>query len=81
MEEYRTYLTDTYECAQAAGDQWPPVQFKEYIKLATVVKEEDFMKEDDCTRAMMNGKLRIVLRNKQSIAIEKVSHHDSHVFS
>ena len=81
MEEYRTFLTDTYECAQAAEDQWPPVQFKEYIKLATVVKEEDFMKEDDCTRAMMNGKLRIVLRNKRSIAIEKVSHHDSHVYS
>eukprot|EP00731_Ephydatia_muelleri_P036840 Em0336g4a len=72
VEEYRTFLTDTYECAQAAEDQWPPVQFKEYIKLATVVKEEDFMKEDDCTRAMMNGKLRIVLRNKRSIAIEKI---------
>ena len=81
MEQYRTFLTATYECAHAAEDQWPPVQFQEYIKLATVVKVQDFMKENKCTKVMMNGKLRIVLRNKQSIAIEKVSHHDSHVYS
>ena len=74
MEQYKTFLTATYECAQAAEDQWPLVQFKEYIKLATVVKEEDFMKEDDCTRAMMNGNLEIIKRMKQPIEIEKVSY-------
>ncbi|KAL5489158.1 hypothetical protein EMCRGX_G018218 [Ephydatia muelleri] len=72
VEQYRTFLTATYECAHAAEDQWPPVQFQEYIKLATVVKVQDFMKENKCTKVMMNGKLRIVLRNKQSIAIEKI---------
>ena len=81
VEQYRTFLTATYECVHAAEDPWPPVQFQEYIKLATVVKVKDFMKENKCTKAMMNGKLRIVLRNKQSIAIEKVSHHDSNVYS
>ena len=75
VEQYRTFLTATYECAQAAEDQWPPVQFQEYIKLATVVKKQDFMKENKCTKAMIKGKLWIVMRNKQSIAIEKVSHH------
>ena len=75
VEQYRTFLTATYECAQAAEDQWPPVQFQEYIKLATVVKMQDCMKENKCTKAMIKGKLWIVMRNKQSIAIEKVSHH------
>ena len=74
MEQYKTLLTATYECAQAAEDQWPPVQFKEYIKLATVVKVEDFMEEDDCTKAMMNGNLEIIKRLKQPIELEKVSH-------
>ena len=74
MEQYRTFLTATYECAQAAEDQWPPVQFQEYIKLATVVKVEDFMEEDDCTKAMMNGNLEIIKRLKRPIELEKVSH-------
>ena len=77
VEQYRTFLTATYECAQAAEDQWPPVLFKEYIKLATVVKVEDFMEEDRCTKAMMNGKLRFVMKRRKSIAIKKVSHRQS----
>ena len=73
VEQYRTFLTATYECTQATEDQWPPVQFKEYIKLATVVKVEDFMEEDDCTRAMMNGNVEIIKKMKQPIKMKKVS--------
>ena len=74
VKEYRTFLTATYESAQAAEDQWPPVQFKEYIKLATVVKVEDFMEEDRCTKAMMNGNLEIIKKMKQPIKMEKASY-------
>ena len=63
--EYRKYLEDLYERVQGTKDQWPPVQFKEYIKLATVVKVEDFTEEDECTKAMMNGKLRFIMRRKK----------------
>eukprot|EP00731_Ephydatia_muelleri_P004602 Em0002g778a len=72
VEQYRTFLTATYECTQATEDQWPPVQFKEYIKLATVVKVEDFMEEDDCTRAMMNGNVEIIKKMKQPIKMKKI---------
>ena len=73
MEQYRTFLTATYENIYITKDQWPPVQFQEYIKLVTVVKVKDFMKEDECTRAMMNGNLEIIKRMKQPIEMEKVS--------
>ena len=72
VEQYRTFLTATYENIHITKDQWPPVQFQEYIKLVTVVKVQDFMKEDDCTRAMMNGSLEIIKRMKQPIEKEKV---------
>ena len=74
VEQYRTFLAASYECVKVTKDQWPPVQFKEYIKLATVVKEEDFMKEDECTKAMMTGNLRIIKRIKKPIQLEKVSY-------
>ena len=38
------------------------------------MKVEDFMEEDDCTKAMMNGNLEIIKRMKQPIEIEKVRH-------
>ena len=79
VEQYRTFLTESYECVQTTKDQWPPVLFKEYIKLATVVKVEDFMEEDRCTKAMMNGKLRFVMKRRKSIAIKKVSHRQSYI--
>ena len=74
VEQYRTFLAALYESVKVTKDQWPPVQFKEYIKLATVVKEEDFLKEDDCTKAMMNGNLEIIKGIKKPIQLEKVSH-------
>ena len=74
MEKYRKYLEDLYERVQGTKDQWPPVQFKEYIKLATVVKVEDFTEEDECTKAMMNGELQFIMRRKKRISIRKVSH-------
>ena len=73
VEKYRKYLEDLYERLQGTKDLWPPVHFKKYIKLATVVKVEDFMKEDECTKAMMNGNLEIIKRMKQPIEMEKVS--------
>ena len=77
VEKYKTYLALSYERVQTTKDQWPPVLFKEYIKLATVVKVEDFMEEDECTKAMINGKLRFVMRHKETISIRKVSHWQS----
>ena len=77
MEKYRKYLEDLYERVQGTKDQWPPVQFKEYIKLATVVKVEDFTEEDECTKAMMNGKLQFIMRCKKRISIRKVGHWHS----
>ena len=74
VEQYRTFLAASYESVEVTKDQWPPVQFKEYIKLATVVKVEDFMKEDECIKAMMNGNLEIIKRIKKPIQLEKVSH-------
>eukprot|EP00731_Ephydatia_muelleri_P004597 Em0002g773a len=72
VEQYRTFLAALYESVKVTKDQWPPVQFKEYIKLATVVKEEDFLKEDDCTKAMMNGNLEIIKGIKKPIQLEKI---------
>eukprot|EP00731_Ephydatia_muelleri_P004541 Em0002g717a len=72
VEKYRKYLEDLYERVQGTKDQWPPVQFKEYIKLATVVKVEDFTEEDECTKAMMNGKLQFIMRRKKRISIRKI---------
>ena len=77
VEKYRKYLAYSYERVQTTKDQWPPVQFQEYIKLATVVKVEDFMEEDECTKAMMNGKLRFVVGHKKPLSIRKVSHRQS----
>ena len=72
--KYRAFLTASYECVQSTEeDQWPPVQFQKYINLATVVKVEDFMEEDECTKAMMNGNLEIIKRMKQPIEMEQVS--------
>ena len=80
MEKYKTFLRATYDRLQQTDDQWPPVRFQEYIKLATVVKVEDFMHEDVCTKAMMNGDLEIVKRMKKPIEIEQVSCVNSHLF-
>eukprot|EP00731_Ephydatia_muelleri_P004503 Em0002g679a len=66
------FLATSYELVPVAEDQWPPVQFKEYIKLATVVKVEDFMKEDECTKAMINGNLEFIKRTKDTIEMEKI---------
>ena len=74
MKQYRTFLTESYEGLQTTKDQWPPVLFNEYTKLVIVGKVEDFMEEDRCTKAMMNGKLRFVMKRRKSIAIKKVSH-------
>ena len=79
MEQYRTFLTALYEGMQTAEDQWPPIQFKDYTKLATVVNEYDLMEEDVCTKAMMNGDLEIIQTIKQPIEMEKVSHYESFV--
>ena len=65
----------------AAEDQWPPVQFQEYIKLTSVLKMEDFMKEDYCIKAMMKGKLGFVKRHKKAVPIEKVSYWQLHVIT
>ena len=73
VEHYRTFLIASYNRIHVTKDQWPPVRFQEYIKLATVVKLEDFMEEDDCTKAMMNGNLEIIKRMKQPIEMEQVS--------
>eukprot|EP00731_Ephydatia_muelleri_P004614 Em0002g790a len=72
VEQYRTFLAASYECVEVTKDQWPPVQFQEYIKLATVVKVEDFMKEDECTKAMMNGNLEIIKGLKKPVQLEKI---------
>ena len=80
VEKYKTFLRATYDRLQQTDDQWPPVGFQEYIKLATVVKVEDFMDEDVCTKAMMNGDLEIVKGMKQSVEIEQVSCVHSYLF-
>ena len=80
VEKYKTFLKDTYNIIPLSNDQWPPVRFQEYIKLATVVKVEDFMDEDECTKAMMNGNLEIVKRMKKPIEIEQVSYVHSFLF-
>ena len=80
VEEYKRFLRATYDRLQQTDGQWPPVGFQEYIKLATVVKVEDFMDEDVCTKAMMNGDLEIVKRMKKPIEIEQVSCVHSYLF-
>ena len=75
VEQFKTFLETSYELVPVAEDQWPPVQFNEYIKLATVVKVEDFMKEDECTKAMINGNLEFIKRTKHAIEMEKVSYY------
>ena len=80
VEKYKTFLRATYDGLQQTDDQWPPVRFQEYIKLATVVKVDDFMDEDVCTKAMMNGDLKIVKRLKKPIEIKKVSCVHSYLF-
>ena len=80
VEKYKTFLMASYDTTPLTSDQWPPVRFQEYIKLATVVKVEDFMEEDVCTKAMMNGDLKIVKRLKKPIEIEQVSCVHSYLF-
>ena len=80
VEKYKTFLRATYDRLQQTDDQWPPVGFQEYIKLATVVKVQDFMDEDVCTKAMMNGDLEIVKRMKKPIEIEQVCCVHSYLF-
>ena len=72
VEQYRTFLTASYERVERK-DQWPPVRCKDYIKLATVVMEDDFVKEDDITKAMIHGKLDVVKRMRESVEMEEVS--------
>ena len=73
VEQYRTFLEASYDVTSLTKDQWPPVRFQEYIKLATVLKVEDFMHEEAFTKAMMEGNLEIVKRMRQSIEIDQVS--------
>ena len=74
VKEYSEFLIDFYGRIPVTEDQWPAVKFQEYIKLSTVLKVEDFMNEDDCTKAMMNGNLKTIQGMKEPIAMEKVSH-------
>ena len=80
VEKYKTFLRATYDRLQQTDDQWPPVGFQEYIKLATVMKVQDFIDEDVCTKAMMNGDLEIVKRMKQPIEINQVCCVHSYMF-
>ena len=77
VEQYRTFLEASYDVTPQTKDQWPPVRFQEYIKLETVLNVEDFMHEEACTKAMMEGNLEIVKRMRQSIEIDQVSFKQS----
>ena len=73
VEPYRKFLEASYHVRPLCEDQWPPVRFQEYIKLETVLKVEDFTDEEACTKAMIEGNLKIVKRMRQSIEITQVS--------
>eukprot|EP00731_Ephydatia_muelleri_P004490 Em0002g666a len=76
LEMFKTWLRNTPDATYAelkdALDRIGEHSVAAQLLQPSVVKVQDFMKEDECTRAMMNGNLEIIKRMKRPIEIEKI---------